>query len=433
MNTNMITFSTLTVLLVVSTTGLGHPVDTVLQGDRLSNDINIDEFDRACYKPADVMNRNEHNNPEDKERRRKILEENKMRIQKVNADPNSTSTARVNCMSDKTLEEVEKMSTGMGPPPSEEEIIKMNEKAERELLGPLRLRRNAMNRNGRRRMKSLSDSVDLVKEGRVSEPKHQDYDADGRRIGCGSCAVFAAVSAIESCMHKVTGVLPDLSEQHLMDCGYGYSINEGCDGGSAGEYMEWMYEQHNGGLADEAQYPYRAGTRGTSECRNSTVPNANHGAVVTDHYDIHMRGARYYVPPELAGTPGWPAPIPASEFEEDIMDLLDKGNSVTTGILISRAFADHSGGILQGPSDCPSCRNPDGTINEEPFLCSNGILHTNHAITLVGYGEENGVKFWKIKNSWGTDWGEGGYGKILRGANYCGIAQEYQMPICKAL
>merc|ERR1719402_829367 len=130
--------------------------------------------------------------------------------------------------------------------PSEEEMIAMNEKAERELLGPMRLRRNAMNRNGRRSMKSLSDSVDLVKEGRVSKPKHQDYDADGRRIGCGSCAVFAAVSAIESCMHKVTGVLPDLSEQHLMDCGYGYSINEGCDGGSAGEYMEWMYKQHNG-------------------------------------------------------------------------------------------------------------------------------------------------------------------------------------------
>merc|ERR1719402_756778 len=105
MNTNMIAFSTLTVLLVASTMGLGQPVDTVLQGDSLSNDINIDEFDRACYKPTDVMNRKEHNNPGDKERRRKILEENKKRIRKVNADPNSTWTARVNCMSDKTLEE----------------------------------------------------------------------------------------------------------------------------------------------------------------------------------------------------------------------------------------------------------------------------------------------------------------------------------------
>jgi len=306
-------------------------------------------------------------------------------------------------------------------------MIAMNEKAERELLGPMRLRRNAMNRNGRRSMKSLSDSVDLVKERRVSKPKHQDYDADGRRIGCGSCAVFAAVSAIESCMHKVTGVLPDLSEQHLMDCAYGYEeINEGCAGGHAGEYMEWMYEQHNGGLADEAQYPYRAGTRGVSDCRNSTVPNANHGAVVTGHYDVSMLGT-YWVP---RGSPEWLALPTGREFEEDIIGLLDERNSVTTSIQMSNAFVEYSGGILQslGPSDCINCRFPNGTVNHFSIRC-----HTNHVVTLVGYGEENGVKFWKIKNSWGTDWGEGGFGRILRGANYCGIAQEYAMPICKAL
>merc|ERR550519_1306993 len=399
MNTNMITFSTLTVLLVVSTTGLGHPVDTVLQGDRLSNDINIDEFDRACYKPADVMNRNEHNNPEDKERRRKILEENKMRIQKVNADPNSTSTARVNCMSDKTLEEVEKMSTGMGPPPSEEEIIKMNEKAERELLGPLRLRRNAMNRNGRRRMKSLSDSVDLVKEGRVSEPKHQDYDADGRRIGCGSCAVFAAVSAIESCMHKVTGVLPtDLSEQHMLDCAYGVGGN-GCDGGSSDRYNEWMYRNHNGGLANEAEYPYRAAT-GPDQCRNSTIANANHGALVTSHQE------------------GWTA------TEEDVMRLLSQGHSVTTGMQVVSSFYSLGSGIFQSNA-CKNCRNADGSANSRN-------CPQNHDITIVGYGEENGVKFWKLKNSWGTGWGEGGFGKILRGDGHCGLGIDFSVPICTA-
>ncbi|CAF1036426.1 unnamed protein product [Rotaria sp. Silwood1] len=46
----------------------------------------------------------------------------------------------------------------------------------------------------------------------------------------------------------------------------------------------------------------------------------------------------------------------------------------------------------------------------------------NHALVLVGYGTENGTDYWKVKNSWGADWGDNGYLKIKRNANMCGIA-----------
>lgn len=48
----------------------------------------------------------------------------------------------------------------------------------------------------------------------------------------------------------------------------------------------------------------------------------------------------------------------------------------------------------------------------------------NHSIAIVGWGEENGVKFWICKNSYGPDWGEGGYFRVRRGQNDFGIESQ---------
>jgi hypothetical protein len=48
-----------------------------------------------------------------------------------------------------------------------------------------------------------------------------------------------------------------------------------------------------------------------------------------------------------------------------------------------------------------------------------------HAVTIVGWGEnQNGQKYWIVRNSWGNDWADGGYFKIAKGVNFCNIENE---------
>jgi len=60
-----------------------------------------------------------------------------------------------------------------------------------------------------------------------------------------------------------------------------------------------------------------------------------------------------------------------------------------------------------------------GIIDENSVDCS--PLGINHAVNLVGFGEENGLKFWIVQNSWGKLWGESGFFRIARGKGTCGI------------
>jgi len=70
-------------------------------------------------------------------------------------------------------------------------------------------------------------------------------------------------------------------------------------------------------------------------------------------------------------------------------------------------------------------------------LYKSGVLKTlcgtqlDHGVLVVGYGTENGSDYWKVKNSWGSGWGDEGYIKLLRGkkgAGECGILEEPSYP-----
>jgi len=47
-----------------------------------------------------------------------------------------------------------------------------------------------------------------------------------------------------------------------------------------------------------------------------------------------------------------------------------------------------------------------------------------HAVKILGWGVEKDVPYWLVANSWNYDWGDGGFFKILRGHDECGIESQ---------
>jgi hypothetical protein len=72
--------------------------------------------------------------------------------------------------------------------------------------------------------------------------------------------------------------------------------------------------------------------------------------------------------------------------------------------------------------DCDCFINDDGIFVCDPAPWMPDSAHgqyADHALVLIGWGEQAGVPYWIGKNSWGTAWGDYGYFKIRRGVNSC--------------
>jgi len=80
--------------------------------------------------------------------------------------------------------------------------------------------------------------------------------------------------------------------------------------------------------------------------------------------------------------------------EKDIQQAIIEGGPVETAFTVYSDFENYAGGIYHHVS---------------------GGMAGGHAVKMVGWGVENGNKYWKIANSWNPHWGEKGYFRIREG------------------
>lgn len=194
---------------------------------------------------------------------------------------------------------------------------------------------------------------------------------------CGSCWAFSSTGAAEGAWAVSTGKLLDLSEQQLVDCVTGIKYGSyGCNGGQMTGAFKYMISN---GQCDYSSYPY---TSGTTQTQNDACASCNPV--------VHFSGCHEVVPNDQIS-----------------MKVAVFGQPVSVAIEAdTRYFQSYSGGIITSTS------------------CGTNL---DHGVLVVGYGEESGQKYWIVKNSWGSDWGEDGYVRILRSesqddAGICGIA-----------
>lgn len=96
---------------------------------------------------------------------------------------------------------------------------------------------------------------------------------------------------------------------------------------------------------------------------------------------------------------------------EEIKAELYHNGPLILGLEPTEDFMWYSEGIYRSPSSSDLMHS---TSNFE-------WERVDHAVLLVGYGEENGRKYWKLQNSWGEDWGERGFFRMVMGENDSGI------------
>jgi len=216
----------------------------------------------------------------------------------------------------------------------------------------------------------VPNDVDWRNQGLVTGVKNQ-----GR---CGSCYSFSATGALEGQWMKARGQLNSLSEKQIVDCSGRYG-NMGCRGG---RYQSaWSYLRDAGGSQSEQSYPYQP-RQGWCQFDRSQVI-----AQVSSYQNVG-RGS-----------------------ESSLTSALGSVGPVSVAIDASR----------------PGFRNYRGGVFYDPW-CSSSRM--NHAVLAVGYGSEGGSEYYLVKNSWGGQFGVGGYIKMARNrGNNCGIASDAAYPI----
>jgi cathepsin C len=200
---------------------------------------------------------------------------------------------------------------------------------------------------------------------------------------CGSCYVVSTMNMLNARHRIKLGDNYD-RERDLMSTSfplYCSEYNQGCEGGFSNLVSRWSQDV---GLVPARCKPYTTG--GVCSLDEKCI-----GEGKRYRADGHRYVGGYY----------------GKANAGDMMLELMNG-PFAIGLAVNDDFMYYTEGIYKG-------------ADMKPIEKTDGWLEMQHGVLLVGWGEEDGVKYWKVQNSWGPDWGEDGFFRITRGENDSGV------------
>lgn len=185
---------------------------------------------------------------------------------------------------------------------------------------------------------------------------------------CGSCWAFASTASVEYRYKRLFNQSYTLAEQELVDC---ERKSHGCSGGWSDLALNYVRDN---GINYESNYPYKARDQ---EC----------------HVDNNQEKSPVKVK-NVCSTP---------KDEVAYKDHFYQYGPLVVYYFVDNNFKQYKSGIFSSKD----CNAEEGNIN--------------HAVLIIGYGNEKEKNYWLVRNSWGEKFGEKGYFRILRDAKMCNL------------
>lgn len=209
---------------------------------------------------------------------------------------------------------------------------------------------------------------------------------------CGSCWAHGAVSALGDRIkiaRNGEGIDINLSVQHILNCQGGGS----CYGGSVDGVYQWLHRltlRTGSGISYETSNPYLACSSDSEEGFCGHLDLTCDDVALTCSTFTEMGGHCQ----QLSSYPN----ATISEYGE-----------------VSGAMNMKKEIYARGPISCGIDAAP--ILNYTTGIASDRGSYIDHVVSVTGWGEEDGVPYWIVRNSWGEYWGEMGFVRVALGNN----------------